>query len=410
MPKEVIDILPPKKGEEPKITSSKVPSKEPKRKRGRKKIFFFGILILMIGGIGYGQVFSRVEIEIFPKMETFESDIEIEVDQKISQTDLVLKIVPGYFLKEQNSLTQQFPSSGKIIKDKKAEGTIRISNDFSALSMPLRENTRFMAASGQIFRTPTRITIPGSKTEKGKTVSGSVDVRVIAEEAGPEYNIEPTTFSIPGLAGTASYTKIYGKSSEPMSGGFKGETPQVAEEDLETAETSVIEKLKQGGEQVLMKKSTDSESVFLKDIFQQEVKATSSSAEIGTEVPNFDFSATVESTALLFKTEDVVKLITVQLPNNKNIYAKTLEIDWTIKEENLKQGKVSLGLEFKGNIYTDVGKMNLEKELKGKTLIGAKNFLEKKSEISEVRVSSWPFWVKKIPGNANKIKIKLRLD
>jgi len=212
------------------------------------------------------------------------------------------------------------------------------------------------------------------------------------------------------LAGTPSYTKIYGKSSESMSGGFKGETPQVTKEDLEKAEVSVIEKLKQGGEQVLIKKSTDSDSVFLREIFQQEVKATSSSAEAGIEASNFDFSATVESTALLFKNEDMIKLITVQLPDKKKIYEKTLNTDWTAKETNLNQGKVSLELKFKGNIYTDIDKLNLEKELKGKTLIGAKDFLEKKSEISEVKISSWPFWIKKIPSNLNKVEIKLRLD
>ena len=38
------------------------------------------------------------------------------------------------------------------------------------------------------------------------------------------------------------------------------------------------------------------------------------------------------------------------------------------------------------------------------------NFLGKKSEISEVKISSWPFWIKKIPGNTNKTEIKLRLD
>jgi len=410
MPKEVIDILPPRKNEESKIVSLKVSAKEPGRKSRKKKLFFFVVLILIIGAIGYGQVFSRVEIEILPKMETFESALEMTVDEKINQTDLISRIIPGYSLKEQNSLSQQFSSSGKIIEDKKAEGTIKIFNDFSALSLPLRENTRFMAASGQIFRTPARIIVPGNKTETGKTIPGSIDVKVIAEGAGPEYNIEPTTFSIPGLAGTPSYTKIYGKSSESMSGGFKGETPQVTREDLEKAEVSVIEKLKQGGEQVLIKKSTDSGSVFLREIFQQEVKATSSSVEVGAEVSNFDFSATVESTALLFKNEDMIKLITIQLPGNKKIYEKTLNTDWTIGETDLNKGKASLELRFKGSIYADISKLNLEKELKGKTLIGAKDFLGKKSEISEVKISSWPFWIKKIPGNTNKTEIKLRLD
>ena len=151
MPKEVIDILPPRKNEESKIVSLKVSAKEPGRKSRKKKLFLFVILILIIGAIGYGQAFSRVEIEILPKMETFESALEMTVDEKINQADLMSRIIPGYSLKEQNSLSQQFFSSGKVIKDKKAEGTIKIFNDFSALSLPHKSSSDLPDKAFEIF-------------------------------------------------------------------------------------------------------------------------------------------------------------------------------------------------------------------------------------------------------------------
>jgi len=407
---EVIDIIPPQKVKEKKPIPFKASTEEVRKKRGKKKIIFFlFLIILIIGGISYGQIFSKVEIEIWPKMENIEFNTAIIINTKQDEVDLTAEIIPGYILEEQNFLIEQFSSSGKIIKENKAEGTIRIFNDYSALSMPLRENTRFMAASGKIFRTPVSIVIPGKKTEKGKEVAGFVDAKVIADESGPDYNIEPTTFSIPGLVGTASYTKIYGKSFETMKGGFKGEALKVTEEDLKKAELSTVQKLKEEGRKILERKAIDSSSVFLEEIFWQETQSTSSSVTVETETDKFDFSAGVKSAILLFKKEDLMELIFNQLSIGKRIYEKTLITDWNVKKTDLNQGEAVFDLTVKGEIYSDIG-AGFKKELEKKTLYNAQMFLEQKPEISKVKINSWPFWLKKIPKNPEKIEIKLNFN
>jgi len=409
MPKKVIDILPPEKNEESKPISPKVVSMRPKRRIGFKKLYFFIVLILIMIGITYCSIFSKAEIEIWPEMDTFKSKLEVIVDEKIKEPDLSANIIPGCFLEEQNSFSQQFPSSGKIVKSGKAEGTIRVYNDYSALSQPLRANTRFMAASGEIFRTPTRIVIPGKKTEKGKEVSGQIDIKVVADKPGPEYNIEPTTFSIPGLVGTSLYTKFYGKSFKAMSGGFEGEARQVTEEDLEKAKIAVTERLMMEGEQILRKEAIDSGLILLEEAFWQEIKAAFSSVEVGTGIENFDFSAEVKSNALLFKEKDIEKLILNEVPENKKLYKESLSMNWESKEIDLIQGKVTLDLEFSGKIYSDIDKIDLKRNLKGKKLLEVEALLERVPGISEVKISSWPFWIKKIPRNLDRVEIRLKL-
>lgn len=410
MPIEVIDILPPQKSKEIKVISPKMPVEKAREKRGKKKIIFFiSLIFLTVAGISYGQIFSKVEIEIWPRMESVEFNTIVTINTKKEKVDLAAKIIPGYLLEEQNSLTEQFISSGKIIKESKAEGMIRVFNDYSALSMPLRENTRFMAASGEIFRTPVNVVIPGRKTEKGKEIAGSIDIKVIADESGPDCNIEPTTFSIPGLVGTDSYTKIYGKSFEAMKGGFKGEALKVTEEDLKKAELSVVQKLKDEGQNILEKKSVDSDLIFLEDIFQQEIKSTSSFVAANTETDKFDFSAVVKSIALLFKREDTMQLISSQLLTDKKIYEKTLITNWSIKEASLNRGEAIFNLYVKGEIYSNI-ETNLKKELEKKNLSNARIFLEQKAEVYKVEINSWPFWIKRIPRNPNKVEIKLNFN
>lgn len=409
MPKIVIDILPPEEVEESKPVSSKKRIKKPRRKIRFKKLLFLLILILIIGVVSC-SAFSKVEIEIKPKMDDFESGLMITTDKGVKEADLPAKIIPGYLLEEQNSLSQKFSASGKVDKDKKAEGVIKIYNDYSALSQPLRADTRFMAASGEVFRTPIRIVIPGKKIENGKEVPGSIDVKVIADRSGPEYNIESTSFSIPGLVGTPLYAGFYGKSFGAMSGGFRGETPQVTKEDLEKAEATVIKRLEMEGKKILEKKAADSNLILLEEAFRQEVKATSSLVEVGSEVESFEFSAKVKSTALVFEKEKVEELISTQIPEGKKLYKKSLNINWKTRELNLTEGKITLNLEFSGKIYSDIDQLELKKELKGKTLSEAKSLLRGKAEISGAELDAWPFWVKKIPRNLDKIVVKLKLD
>lgn len=408
MPKKIIDIIPPDEFEKAEPAPSKKVAKKPKKKRRFKKFIVFLIFIFIIAII-YCSVSSNVEIEIQPKMSSLKSEFRVNVDRQAG-IDLSNRIVPGYTLEEQNSFSQEFPSSGKVTQDQKAKGTIRVYNDYSGLSQSLRANTRFMAASGEIFRTPTQVIIPGRKMEGGKEVSGFVDVKVVADKTGSDYNIEPTTFSIPGLAGTALYTKLYGKSFTPMSGGSEGEAPQVTEEDLEKAESIVVRRLKIEGENILEKKAGDSGFVFLKEVLEQEVKATSSPVEAGAIARNFEFSAKVKSTALLFKKEDAEKLILDQVPEDKKLHKDSLDMNWRLIEVDLEQGKITLDLKSSGNIYFDIGQWNLEEELRGKTISEAKLILEEKPEISEVWIDSWPFWVKKIPWKSDRIKIRLKLD
>jgi len=61
----------------------------------------------------------------------------------------------------------------------------------------------------------------------------SAVVDVVAAAPGEKYNIEPSTFSVPGLAGTPQYAFITAQSFEKFTGGSNEIVPQVTKEDLE---------------------------------------------------------------------------------------------------------------------------------------------------------------------------------
>jgi hypothetical protein len=52
-------------------------------------------------------------------------------------------------------------------------------------------------------------------------------VKVYADQAGSTYNVAPTSFTVPGLAGTPQADKVYARSTSAMAGGASGNVPVV---------------------------------------------------------------------------------------------------------------------------------------------------------------------------------------
>jgi len=121
-----------------------------------------------------------------------------------------------------------------------------------------------------------------------------------------------------------------------------------------------------------------------------------------------------ESQALVFKTEDAENFardfILSQIPEDKQIYQESLKITYSLENVNLELAKVTLSLQMQSKIYSDIDAENLKKGLSRKSLTETKLFLEDQPQITQVLVKFWPFWVKKVPEDIEKIKIKLNLD
>ncbi len=128
-------------------------------------------------------------------------------------------------------------SNGTQHVDTKASGTITVLNNYSASSIRFVKNTRFQTANGLIFRVPAGISIPG----KSPSGPGKINVTVVADAAGAQYNVGPQTrLTIPGLQSSrGEYTAVYAISTASTTGGFIGDQPGIAQSDLDTARAQV---------------------------------------------------------------------------------------------------------------------------------------------------------------------------
>lgn len=138
------------------------------------------------------------------------------------------------------------PATGEKTVEKKATGTVIIYNDYSSASQRLIKNTRLLTDDGKIYRLESSVVVPGQKKVGGKTTPGSIEVSVVADQAGEEYNINLTDFTIPGFKedNDPRYEKFYGRSKVAMTGGYKGVIKTASEADRNAAFNEVSTSLK----------------------------------------------------------------------------------------------------------------------------------------------------------------------
>ncbi len=401
------DITPPGK------SSVFLEEKRPKIESGKtarirffknKKVLAFFVGCLFILAVFLYFSLPRAEIEIWPETDNFYLEESLFLDQ--SKT---------YILNKEKSLIDTFKSSAQVLREEKAEGQITVYNEYSTSPQVLIETTRFVSSDGKVFRTPTRVTVPGGTEQGGKIVPGEITITVVAEEPGPEYNIGPTTFSIPGFAGTPMYTKFYAKSSEPMTGGFIKEAAKVAESDLRQAEESLTKRVEQGCQELIKEELMVQEKYYYNlEGIKVDILEKFSSIEPGEEVEEFTFQIKAECRALVFEKEylkgHVRELILGQISEGDNFVEESLSIGYSYEEFDMDSGEIDISLTISTKTYSEIDLEKLRNALIGKTLVETELILANQPEIEKANILFWPFWVKKSPQNPNKIDLSLRFD
>ena len=428
MSKKVVDIISPQKKEKEKISLVAVKKDLPLIRVKRNKINFVhhfsrskgkfflggGILIAILLFCFFNL--PRAEVKIWPETQKLTLQAEVTIDKDSQGVDLEKKLIGGEIFEKEKILTENFSATGNATKEGKAKGMIRVYNEYSTTPQVLVATTRFISSGGLLFRTPVKVTVPGGTNEKGKFVAGYIDIEVVADEPGPEFNIGPSTFSVPGFAGTDRYTKFYAKSFQPMSGGFVEGASLATKDDLKNAEESVIKKAKSEIEASIKEELNSGENgrnlIFFENAIQSEVLDSSSSVAANTETNNFDFQTRVKAKTLVFKKDDLKKFVEdfvlSKSPENYKLYEDNLKIIQTPK--TISAGKITLSLNISATVYFDINTSDLKESVSGKSLAGSRVFLQNQPGVVKVLIDYWPFWVKKAPQDVEKIRIDLAID
>lgn len=165
-----------------------------------------------------------------------------------------------------------FQPSKTIDKPGKSHGTVTVFNKGTS-PQSLVATTRFLSESGVLFRAVNAVSVPAQ---------GTALVEVAADKPGPEGDIAPGKFTIPGL-NAAQQKLVYGESSQKMTGGA-GKVGVVTQSDIDNAQESARKILLEIGQKELtsIKVPADSDVLYA----TVNIKAVSS-AKVGDQVSEF---------------------------------------------------------------------------------------------------------------------------
>ncbi len=213
------DIIPPSRRKETNPLNNSA-SREPLNLSADKPPKFpyttLGVVGLVVAvSIGALFYFSVAKVEVIPS--TVSAAVQNSFTASKSSGSLSFEIVTA-----QKIASQSVKGSGSKTVNTSASGIITVYNT-QAKSQKLIANTRFATSAGLIFRIRSAITVPGGTSAK----PGSTTTKVYADKTGSSYNVAPTSFTVPGFAGTQQETMVYARSQSAMTGGASGSVPIV---------------------------------------------------------------------------------------------------------------------------------------------------------------------------------------
>lgn len=211
------------------------------RPRSSRKIMWIVVIFVIIGAvISIASYYTSAKVNIIQKssevsLENSAFNATLAGDEK----NLSFKLV-----KLSGSAEKIVTGGTPTTVNTKATGKVIIYNNYSSAPQKLAIDTRLATDDGKIYKTDIALTVPGTKTEAGKTVPGSIEVGVHADEAGPTYNLGLSDFTIVGFKGTSKYDKFYARSKTAMTGGASGQGLVLSDADQKVAHEAAMAMLK----------------------------------------------------------------------------------------------------------------------------------------------------------------------
>ena len=374
-----------------------------------KFLALFGGATILVALLALYFILSKAEVTIIPKTEAVDQSLSVTADKGISKIDFVQNKIPAQLIKLDKRRSQEFLATGQRQVNDKAKGRIVVYNEYSSSPQTLVEKTRFVAESGQTFRLVKTTTVPGAKISEGKIVASSIDVDVVADQPGSEYNIGPGRFTIPGFQGTPKYNAFYGQSKAAMSGGASGLLKVVTQEDYNKAKNELWQSLQPAldGE---FKNQLPSGLKIIDGAQKEEITGVDSTVTVGSPADKFTMTIKGTATVVLFNEKDILEIIRKKLAdklNNNDLSLVTDKIDYQSAFIDYVRGQLSIKAIVSGKLVWNINVDGLKREISGQSETAIRDIFAKHPEVSEVKIAFWPFWVKSVPSNLDKIIIKV---
>lgn len=365
---------------------------------------------LVVAVVTFYLILPRSKIYISPATQKVSIDLRIRGDTNAIALkdggDSGGRVVPAQIFEKSSQVSKTAGSSGEKEVREKARGAIRVYNSYSSSPQTLVQTTRFVSESGKVFRTLETVVVPGAEIHDGQIVPSSTTVSVIAQEVGKEYNIGPSTFSIPGFKGTPKYLAFYGKSEKNMEGGEIGKIKIVSQDDYRNLEKQVVFELNSTSDTALTALLPEG-FLIPEGVYKSDIKIDSSS-KVGDSAGELTITGSVLTKAFAVRESDVKKMLAndfaARFPSMR-LAGDEKELIYEAIDSRFEKGILEMKVSLSEIAYALIDRQKITEGIRGKSEPEVRSFLSNFESIREARITFWPFWVSKIPDDLNKIEV-----
>lgn len=295
-------------------------------------------------------------------------------------------------------------AEGTVQANDPAQGTVTIYNSQDKVQ-ELIKNTRFETPDGLIFRIRDSLKVPPGTAE----APGTLTATVYADAGGATYNIGPSTFTLPGLKGSALYDKVYAKSTAAMTGGFSGERPSVGQATHDAAVPSIRDGLTKVLEDAVKAEVPEGYVLLPGTVTYSYADLPDSSS--GADTVSVQVKGV--ATAYVFPKNALAKAIagqTIAAYAGQEVTLRTADtLTFTPAEGQAATedsgDTLTFNLSGTADIIWVVDEQKIAGAIAGKTRDAARTLLSGYPEVDQATLVVRPFWDGSLPSDPSKIEV-----
>ncbi len=407
---------------------TKAPEKKPKEKRGIKVPDFGTFRKKLVLGISGGVLlvaFLVWAIWFAPQATVVvtarTSDVSVKTPVAVGdnlEVDAEKMTIPSITETETKTDSIEFEATGEKEVGEKASGTVKLYNcSLDAQPKTVQAGT-YISSGGMNYIVQATVVVPeavfpGSGCSPGIGPGVSADVKVVAEDLGPDFNISSgTSFEV---AGRPDITAV---ASSDIDGGSKKTVTVVSAQDVEKA----LEDLTKGEtaddvKKALLEKFGDDVAV-IESSFKANTDEQNVTPKMGEEVSSGKAKLSVEVTYSMIGIaksdldEFLKSAIEAQLGEiaDRRIYesgADSASLEDYQHSDDKKKATVQLSAT--GQVGPKIEDSEIKEIVKGKRFGEIQADLKAIDGVSDVDVRLSPFWVSTVPDDDDKITIEFKL-
>lgn len=379
------------------------------RPRRSYRVWVLAGISLVVVVFAFSMLFERATVTLTPRTQAVSIDARVSAESSstASAGDIRYTIIE---VTERRSETVE-ATTVTTNEETRARGTITILNEYSQGPVTLIERTRFESPDGYIYRIEEAVNVPGYTIDDEGRVPGEVVAEVVAEEVGSQYNVSQARFTIPGLAGTASFDGMYARIATPISGGVSASDAGIDPGARREIEQRLTAEVRNALEQKVSAETPPGFVYFeeLGELAFETVTEDAGDNQARIRVTGKLSAPLIEETTL---AEDLLAYASAGADSGDGAEDPQLSISG---RENLtiepvvvllgEQEPITFDVSGEVTVVWEFDESELTQQLAGSSKDAFNRVLNQHTAISNAQLVLRPFWKQSLPENPDRIEI-----